>query len=133
MASELAKESIAALAVSDEPAFPRAFCSDVLSEFAAVMAVDLPLVQTMIGIGTLGIGGAYGPGYAIKAGYQGNAGTVTASCQALKFLATPVAKPFKTWSGMAEAEGARLMRDVNSGPVKQPGVPMAEAPKIWIF
>src|SRR5260370_31613656 len=52
--------------------------------------VIIALGQAISGIGTLGMGGAIGPGNAANAGYQGRPGTITLSCHFLKHLETPV-------------------------------------------
>src|SRR5438128_3941290 len=101
-----------------------------------MMSVIFEEMQQISGIGTLGIGGAIGPGNAAKAGYQGRPGTVTWSCQFLNALETPVATASRCFALLPvnEAqEGAFLIWLSSSGPSRQPGDPMALTAMIWMF
>src|SRR5437588_12757212 len=85
--------------------------------------------QAMSGVGTLGIGGAIGPGKAANAGYQGRPGTITLSCHFLKHFDTPVATASRCFAMFPLNDatiGAFLMLLSSSGPSRQPGVPMAD-------
>src|SRR5262245_16849734 len=64
--------------------------SDFMSMGAAIFVI-IADGQAISGVGTLGIGGAIGPGNAANAGYHGRPGTVALSCQSLKHFETPLA------------------------------------------
>src|SRR5947207_2982192 len=93
-----------------------------------MMSVILEEMQQISGMGTLGIGGAIGPGNAANAGYQGRPGTMTLSCQSLKHFETPLAiasRCLALFPVNAATIGAFLMFDSSSGPSRQPGAPTA--------
>src|SRR5215470_19525645 len=107
---------------SSAPAIP----DDI--EFGSMISVTIGEMQAMSGIGTLGIGGACGPGKAANAGYQGRPGTVTMSCQFLKQSPTPLATAsrYLPMLPLIVAQlGEYLMRFSMPGPSRQPGIPSA--------
>src|SRR5215831_16320081 len=108
-------------------------CASVLGTVILAIIGDM---QAMSGIGTLGMGGAIGPGKAANAGYHGRPGTVTLSCQSLKHFDTPAATASRHLAILpiiVAVEGAFLMLDSRSGPVRQPGVPIADTAMTWRF
>src|SRR5262249_36645518 len=101
-----------------------------------MISVAIGETQAMSGIGTLGIGGACGPGKAANAGYQGRPGTVTASCQFLKQAPTPLAtasRDFPLLPLIVAPLAEYLMRVSSPGPSRHPGVPSAVTALILRF
>src|SRR5688572_28307689 len=108
--------------------------SDFIIDGDAIAAI-CPDGQAMSGVGTLGIGGAIGPGNAANAGYQGRPGTVTIPCQSLKHFDTPLATASRCLALPSDHDatiGAFLMFDSSSGPSRQPGAPIADTDMTWM-
>ncbi len=82
--------------------------------------MEAPGEIVMSGMGTLGVGGAIGPGQEMKDGYQGRPGTETSEIQSCQAALAARPKAEATVSGAWLPIIITWMRGASDGPVNSP-------------